>query len=180
MIDFKNILTVHKFLIVGSLIFFGLYTGVDNLLLTPLKNDLSVTKSEIKKMSSDRQNFVREIEALRTKGIYLKEKEEQLTNYFIMKSKLVDFSSSSDFFARLVNYNGIKVDLLKPGKKEQVSQFVKWQINITAKGSYDNIYGYLDYLGNLPYVVNVKRLDFAKTELKGMNKINLTVEAIGR
>lgn len=180
MIDAKKILSLHKFLFIGCIAFVAVYPGVDKLLSAPLKSKLTLTKTEIQKLNSDKANLAKEVESLKKKGADLKNKEGQLTDYFLLKSKLVDFRTASDFFKKLVSYNGIKVELLKPGKKEAVSQFVRWHINISAKGSYENIYGYLDYLESLPYVLNVKKLELAKTEVRGMNRINLSIEAVGR
>lgn len=178
-IEKKDILK-HKYLFSGIIIIVLLNFLLNRYLILPMETKLSSVKSRVLTLTNEKNNLTKEVSTLKSKEAELKEKENRLTEYFILKSKLVEFNITSQFLRNIVSFNGVKIDNLKPGKKEQIGQFKKWQLYITLSGSYGDINNYFSYLDRLPYLLNVKNVSLSKGNTKGEVTANVTLEAIGR
>jgi|GEM_PF-5506820 len=176
----KQDLVAHKVLVLGIVAILLVNFVVKKLLIIPLETKLSAAKGRVESLSKEKNNLEREVAVLKSKEAFLKEKESRLTEYFMLKSKLIDFNMVSKFLKDIVSYGGVKVDTLRPGKKEQVGQFKKWQLNISLTGSFTDINSYFSYLDSLPYLLNVKKVELSKGNTKGMVHANIVLEAVGR
>lgn len=176
----KQDILAHKSLVFGIILLLLLNFIVKRFIINPIEAKLVAAKSKVSTLTSEKQNLEKEVAILKDKQALLKEKETRLTEYFMLKSKLVDFSMSTTFLKNLVSYGNIKIESLKPDKKEQVGQFKRWQLNISISGSFSNINGYFNYLDTLPYLLNVKKVDLSKVSANGMLQANVVLEAIGR
>lgn len=169
----------HKVLLVGLIMSILLiYAG--ELIIKPLNIRLVNGKSEIEKLNIEKGNLLREVEQIKTKENEIKEKERHLNEYFILKSKLASLSNPSVFYRDITDFNKVKINSIRPIKKEKISHYIKMEINLGISGSYENIYNYFKYLDNLPYIISIKKLDFSKGEEKNYNNINLIIETVGR
>ncbi len=175
----KDILS-HKFLFYGIVAIILLTFVTKRFLLTPLELKLAAAKDRVDSLTNEKNGLAKEVALLKNREDALKEKESRLTEYFILKSRLVDFNRSSQFLKNLISYNEIKVDELRPGKKEQVGQFKKWELNVLLSGSYKEINSYFDYLDRQPYLLNVKKVTLSKGDSKGVVNANIILEATGR
>lgn len=176
----KQDIIAHKFLVSGLVLLFLLNFVAKKFVINPMYAKLSAAKSRVSTLTSEKQNLEKEVAILKDKESLLEEKETRLTEYFMLKSKLVDFSKSSIFLRNLFNYNGVKIESIKPDKKERVGQFKKWQLKITVSGSFSNINGYFNYLDTLPYLLNVKKVELSKVSANGVVHANIVLEAVGR
>lgn len=169
----------HKVLLVGLIISL-LLIYVGKLIIKPINIKLVNGKAEIEKLNIEKNNLLKEVEQIKAKENEIKEKERRLNEYFLLKSKLADLSNPAMFFKDITDFNKVKFKSIKPIKKEKISHYIKMEINLSVSGSYEDIYNYLKYLDNLPYIISIKKLDFSKGEEKNYNNINLVIETVGR
>lgn len=172
-------ITKHKILLFGLLISFLLiYLG--KMAMKPINAKIVNAKSEIEKLNVEKNNLLSELGQIKNKEMDMLEKEKHLNEYFILKSKIADLSNPTKFFKDITDFNRVNINSLKPLKKEKVSNYIKMEINLNIIGSYENIKAYLTYLNDLPYLINIKKLDFSKTQEKNYNNVSLVIEVVGR
>ncbi|GAB4440962.1 MAG: hypothetical protein OHK0040_12350 [bacterium] len=176
----KKDILVHKTLFYGILIILLFNFVAKRFLFTPLETKVAAMKSKAATLTSEKNNLAKEVASLKGKEAELKEKESRLTEYFLLKSRLVDFNRASQFLKNIVSYSGVKIQSLKPGKKEQIGQFKKWQINLLLSGTYTEINNYFNYLDRQPYLLNIKNVALSKGDSRGEVSANITLEAVGR
>ena len=175
----KKELTAHKFLLISIILILLLNFVLTRFLFLPMERALVTLKDKSSVLNEEKARLAKDLAFLKIKEANLKDKESRLTEYFILKSKLVDFNVSSQFLKNIVSFSGVNVQSLKPLQKEQVGNFKKWQINLSFTGRYHDINNYFEYLGKLPYILSVKKVTLEKTSTPGINRANITIEAIG-
>ncbi|MCX7990692.1 MAG: type 4a pilus biogenesis protein PilO [Proteobacteria bacterium] len=169
----------HKILLIGFAIsVFLIYVG--KIVINPIYNKIASTKSEIEKLNIEKSNILKEVELIRGKESEIKEKEKQLTEYFLLKSKLANLSNPSKFFKDITDFKKVRFISIKPAKREKVSHYLRMELTLSISGSYEDIYNYLKYLDSLPYIISIKKLDFSKGEQKSYNNVTLLLEIVGR
>lgn len=176
----KKELTAHKFLFAGIILILMLNFVLTRFLFLPMEKTLVTLQDKSSLLNAEKVRLTKELAFLKNKEASLKDKESRLTEYFILKSKLVDFNAPSSFLKNIVSFSGVNVESLKPSKKEQIGNFKKWQINLFFTGRYHDINDYFEYLDKLPYILSVKKVVLEKTSEPGINRANITIEAIGR
>lgn len=175
----KDIIS-HKLLFFGIIITVVVHFIAVKFFIVPTEENLKGVKLKLEKLTKEENNLSNELKTLSKAEDLINEKQTRLTEFFLLKSKLIDFTTTPTFLKKIVDYRAIKIESLKPDKKISLGQFQKLPITITMSGSYVEIGNYLKYLDNLPYIISVKKVSLSKSDAKGVVKATLFLEVVGR
>ncbi len=168
----------HKILLVGLFLGLILFFG-GKAFMKPITTKIDSSKAELDKLTTEKNNLFKEVDLLKSKEEEARQKEQRLIDYFMLKSKLANLTNPSKFFKDITDFKKIRFNNIRPIKKEKISHYIKMELNLNISGSYEDVYDYLKYLDNLPYIISIKKLDFSKGDSKN-NNINMVIETVGR
>lgn len=175
-----DIIKKHNFLIKGFLIFIVFAFLVEKFAILPLKTKRDMLYSKFNTLLNEKKQLESTVISLTKEFQELERNESTLTNFFILKNRVVDLKKSSIFLNKLVDFDGLKILNLAPGKKEKVSNLTKWLITITVSGNYSDINAYLNYLEKLPYTLNIVKVELSKINGQKGNSAEIFVEVVAK
>jgi len=159
----KIIISIIIFVIsIFSIVFF---------IVVPSIKDIRKIKNDIKDQQIDLEEKYLKGQSLRRLSTKIKQVEEEIK---VLDQVFVDKHNGLDFITALeniANKNNItqKLNLVSPDEIDE-DVIIKNNIQLSSKGSFDNIVNYLLDLEALNYYVNINRLEISSSKRDGTDK----------
>lgn len=178
---FLLIIKEHKIIIYSLLIISVLFVGINKIYINKLMTNQKSMLIEKEKLIRQKNDLLNVISNLKKENQILDEGSVTLKDVLIFKTKILDFKNKAVFLEQISNYNEVALESVVPGNMDKSSSHIfKWTINVSVKGTYNQIKNYVDYLNRLPYLININRLELSKHSQKSINTAQITLEVLCR
>lgn len=175
------ILKNHKILIYSLFFILILFYVVNRFYIGQLETKKNTMLVEKENLTKQKNELLNAISNLKKENQILDQEKITLKDILIFKTKILDLKNKAIFLNQISNYHEVVLESIVTSDIVKSSPTLsKWTINITVKGTYNQIKNYMDYLNKLPYLINIVRLELNKQSQRQINTAQITMEVLCR